>query len=248
MRIISLGWGVQSFTLAAMSALGELPPVDAAIHADTTHERSDTYDFAAEFTPWLETRGVRVVVVQDTKAAAEVLNPHRKNLYAPFYTNDGGQLKRQCTDRWKVTPIHRWVRAHMKRGEIAEQWLGISLDEIKRIKSPKVKYVTNLYPLVDKRMTRAACEQWLRDHGLPVPPKSACVFCPFHSSYAWRTLNDADRVRAIQVDEAIRRARPKRLTFAAESRRPLTQVFAGHDAQDEFAIDQSDECTGHCFV
>jgi hypothetical protein len=31
---ISLGWGVQSFTLAAMVALGELPPVDVAIHAD----------------------------------------------------------------------------------------------------------------------------------------------------------------------------------------------------------------------
>ena len=33
MKIISLGWGVQSFTLAAMVALGELEPVDFAIHA-----------------------------------------------------------------------------------------------------------------------------------------------------------------------------------------------------------------------
>ena len=32
MRVISLGWGVQSFTLAAMAALGDIPPVDAAIH------------------------------------------------------------------------------------------------------------------------------------------------------------------------------------------------------------------------
>ena len=38
MRVISLGWGVQSFTLAAMVALGELEPIDAAIHADTTHD------------------------------------------------------------------------------------------------------------------------------------------------------------------------------------------------------------------
>ena len=27
LRIISLGWGVQSWTLAAMAALGEIPPV-----------------------------------------------------------------------------------------------------------------------------------------------------------------------------------------------------------------------------
>ena len=35
------GLGVQSFALAAMSALGVLPPVDAAVHADTSHERSE---------------------------------------------------------------------------------------------------------------------------------------------------------------------------------------------------------------
>lgn len=63
MKIISLGWGVQSFTLAAMVALGELEPVDYAIHADTTHEFSGTYEFAAKWTPWLAERGVRVVTV-----------------------------------------------------------------------------------------------------------------------------------------------------------------------------------------
>ena len=63
MKIISLGWGVQSFTLAAMVALGELEPVDFAIHADTTHESALTYEFASRWTPWLQKRGVVVVVV-----------------------------------------------------------------------------------------------------------------------------------------------------------------------------------------
>ena len=35
---LSLGWGVQSWTIAAMAALEELPPIDLAIHADTGHE------------------------------------------------------------------------------------------------------------------------------------------------------------------------------------------------------------------
>ena len=56
MNAISLGWGVQSWTLAAMSALGELPRVDVAIHADTTHERSNTYAFAAVWCAWLAHR------------------------------------------------------------------------------------------------------------------------------------------------------------------------------------------------
>jgi hypothetical protein len=38
MRVLSLGWGVQSFTLAAMSALGDLPLLDYAVHADTGYE------------------------------------------------------------------------------------------------------------------------------------------------------------------------------------------------------------------
>jgi 3'-phosphoadenosine 5'-phosphosulfate sulfotransferase (PAPS reductase)/FAD synthetase len=63
MKILSLGWGVQSFTLAAMVALGELEPIDYAIHADTTHESALTYEFADRWREWLEDRGVLVVVV-----------------------------------------------------------------------------------------------------------------------------------------------------------------------------------------
>lgn len=37
LKVLSLGWGVQSWTLAAMVALKELPPVDYAVHADTRH-------------------------------------------------------------------------------------------------------------------------------------------------------------------------------------------------------------------
>ena len=37
--VLSLGWGVQSWTIAAMAALGELPRFDAALHADATWDR-----------------------------------------------------------------------------------------------------------------------------------------------------------------------------------------------------------------
>lgn len=74
MIALSLGWGVQSFALAAMSALGELPKVDVAIHADTTHEREATYAFAAQWTPWLEARGVHVAtVINDGREGTDVV-------------------------------------------------------------------------------------------------------------------------------------------------------------------------------
>jgi len=109
---ISLGWGVQSFTLAAMSALGELPRVDVAIHADTTHERAGTYAHAAKYTPWLEGLGVRVVTVRD--AARELGQNKKKGGRAvvdipAFAVGDGvnGQIRRQCTGDWKIAPIRR---------------------------------------------------------------------------------------------------------------------------------------------
>ena len=48
---LALGWGVQSFTIAAMCALGEIIGLTLAIHADTGHESSFTYDFARPLDP-----------------------------------------------------------------------------------------------------------------------------------------------------------------------------------------------------
>ena len=79
---VSLGWGVQSWTLAAMVALGELPPIDVAVHADTGHEASGTYSHAEKWTLWLGERGVKVVTVtaenteaiQDWAGSQSVMN------------------------------------------------------------------------------------------------------------------------------------------------------------------------------
>ena len=158
MRVISLGWGVQSWGLAAMSALGVLPPVDAAIHADTTHERSETYSFAERWTPWLEERGVRVVTVQgwtrylapyDVMPTPESI---RQTLLPVFTTwpngADSGTMHRQCTGHWKIRPIKRYLQAH-RHGTQAEQWIGITLDEVTRMRQPDVQYISNAYPFIE---------------------------------------------------------------------------------------------------
>lgn len=38
-----------------------------------------------------------------------------------------------------------------------------------------------LYPLVDLQMDRAACQTYIRQTGLPLPPPSNCMMCPFLS-------------------------------------------------------------------
>ena len=249
MKIISLGWGVQSFTLAAMVALGELPPVDAAVHADTTHERTATYEFANNWTQWLEKHGIRVVVVDDSEAAKHIYTGEM----IPAYTqNNGssGQAIRSCTQRWKIAPLRRWLQAN-RNGKQVEMWLGISLDEVQRMKESNVKYIRNVYPLIDRRMSRHDCKLWLERHGLQVPPRSACVFCPFHSRAEWRNLRDnapLDWEKAKYIDRKIRNARPPYDLFLTDQRVPLEQADLDSETDKGQLSLWDNECEGVCGI
>lgn len=258
MKVISLGWGVQSFTLAAMVALGELEPVDAAIHADTTHESILTYQFAARWTPWLVERGVRVTTIKPDRA--DVVFPEFKNrVEIPAFTigknGENGQAHRQCTGNWKIEPIKRylsqklWLLGLSKTPGVVEQWIGISLDEWQRMKENKVKYIKNRWPLIEKRMTRQDCEKWLRSHDLEVPPKSACTFCPYHNQADWRRIKNTpkDWAEALATDNLIRNATPGGI-FIHPSRKPLVDVdFRTAEEKGQLSLwDQ--ECEGICGV
>ena len=250
MRVINLGWGVQSFTLVAMVALGELEPVDVALHADTTHEFSGTYEFAKKWTPWLENRGVRVVTVFNPRPNA--LDNGWGWIDMPTFSisPDGhiGQSQRQCTSQWKILPMRRWLQSNRNRESI-EQWIGISLDEFQRMKESDVKYITHRWPLIEKKMTRADCVKWLEAHSLEIPPRSACVFCPFHNTAEWRKIKASkpDWEEAVRVDNAIRNVQDRRL-FIHPSRKPLEKVdFRTAEEKGQLSL-WDNECSGICGV
>jgi hypothetical protein len=257
MKIISLGWGVQSFTLAAMVALGELEPIDAAIHADTTHESKLTYEFADRWRGWLEERGVRVVTV--VNKISNAIDNGWGWPSAPFFTinpdRSKGQIQRQCTFEWKIANIRRWEQSNRKK-EPVEQWIGISWDESLRMRESGVKYITHRWPLIEKHMTRHNCENWLRAHDLEVPEKSACTFCPFHSTAEWRRIKRTpeDWAEAVAVDEAVRNVKPPNSMFVHPSRKPLelvdlrTEVEKGQISLWDKGNSWDNECSGICGV
>lgn len=248
---LSLGWGVQSFTIAAMAALGEIEMPDVAIHADTTHEASGTYAFAREWTPWLEARGVRVVTVANHDQMDMIDKWGGVRIPAYVITPKGdGQVHRQCTGEWKISPMRRWLQAN-RAGRPVEQWIGISLDEYQRMKDSDVKYIENRWPLIEKRMTRAACAIWLERHNLPIPPKSSCVFCPYHDQAAWRAMKLADGPdwqKAVEVDAAIRKVRPPYDLYLHPARKPLTEIDMRNEADRGQLSLWDAECTGICGV
>ena len=229
---LSLGWGVQSFTIAAMTALGLLPPIDMAIHADTSHELAATYQHAEKWTPWLEAKGLKVVTVSAPEEVLDITAANRSGVFIPAYTvshatGKPGQLSRQCTDRWKIRPIHNHLKTIVgkrPRPGAVRAILGISLDEWHRTRTSSVKYIENEYPLVDLRITRGDCITWLAAQGLDIPPKSACVFCPYHSTSFWKTIKKAagpDWAKAASIDESLRARRPGHNAYIHRAALPL---------------------------
>jgi hypothetical protein len=99
LRILSLGAGVQSTTLALMVARGEIEPMlDCAIFADTQSEPASVY----KHLDWLETQlPFPVYRVTAGSLRAEIFGAmrgeNRMDARPPFFTRAGGMLRRQCT-------------------------------------------------------------------------------------------------------------------------------------------------------
>ena len=262
MRVLSLGWGVQSWTLAAMAALGEIEAVDFAIHADTTHEGSGTYAHAERWTPWLEKRGLHVVTVKpDDPSPVDKFGGVMIPAYTTDATGGSGIIRRQCTNSWKIKPIRKQLRSmlpgHPKPGDI-DLILGISWDEALRIRDSDVKYISHQYPLVEQRIRRMDCIQWLEQHDLPVPPKSSCVFCPYRDKRSWAGLKRTggeDWEHALEVDSFIRHKRTKGEgleLFVHSYRKPLPEAITIPEdigAQQLNLLDTAASCdSGFCFT
>ena len=265
LKILSLGWGVQSWTLATMAALGEIPKPDYAVHADTTHEMAGTYSHAKKWTPWLEERGIPVVTVQAAEklVATAEWEKYPEGLKIPAYsielkTGSEGQIRRECTTDWKILPLRRFARSIIGKTspECVEMWMGISLDEWQRMRTADVKYIKNIYPLVDRRLSRSHCVGWLEQQGLDIPPKSACTFCPYHNKDHWKRLKQAggaDWDEAVAVDGLIRNLGTGRGSefqhYVHNSRLPLEQAVRIPEDYGAHQIEMDIPCdSGHCFV
>lgn len=224
LRILSLGAGVQSSTLLLMACHGE-EQIDAAIFADTGWEPAWVYEHLAELEHQAKAAGIPVYRVGLKTLRQDALDDKTMS-WQPLYSvgpNGLEQLKRQCTRNYKIRPVRRKV-VELNGGtrRQVEQLVGISLDEFQRMRDSDVQYIRNVYPLVDKRMTRADCVTWLKGHGYPVPRKSSCIGCPLHTNREWRNIRDDPEswADAVDFDERIRDVR---------SRTRQQQVFIHRD-------------------
>lgn len=266
LRVLSLGAGVQSTVAALMSARGDLDPLDCAIFSDTGWEPEEVYrhlDWLEAQLPFPVHRVRRPGPDLGEHAIAIATAPVTRTASPPWYTrNPNGMLPKQCSKEFKTRVIGQQVRRLLglepgKRGPreiVVEQWLGISLDEMQRMKDAEQPFVRNRFPLIEARMTRRDCLRWMEERQYPRPPKSSCIFCPYRTIPQWRAMRDHapnDWARAVAFDHAIRPGFHGMQGEAFVQRQcvPLDQVDLSTPAergQVEFGF--LDECEGMCGV
>jgi hypothetical protein len=266
-NFLSLGAGVQSSTLALMAAHGEIGPMpDAAIFADTQAEPESVY----RWLDWLETQLPfpvhRVSTGSLTETSLRVRTSQRSgetylSHNVPAYTiNSNGSLgnyRRQCTDKHKLVPLLRETDK-LRNGKACTVWIGISWDEMQRMKDSRREGVQHRWPLIELRMTREKCKEWMQMRGYPMPPRSACTYCPYHSNREWRRLRDEDPKSwqdAIEYERKLQSAaasvpRLDGIPFLHPSRVPLDQVDLRDPDENQMMLwnTMQNECEGMCGV
>ena len=270
MRILSLGAGVQSTTLALMAAKGEIDPVECAIFADTQSEPKAVYTHlerlraALPFVVHVVSKGSlrqELIDASEGKSGAWCRPP----LYLRNPDGSKGMTRRQCTQDYKLDPMHRKVRelVGVKRGSpgprhvVVEQIIGISIDEATRQRESRFRWIENSYPLVRRGITRAECLEKLAAWGWTDVPKSACTFCPYHSDAMWADMKANDPAAfadAVNIDQRLRSRGLitvlRGVAYLHASRMPLeTLTFKPKktDPQLSFGL-FNQECEGMCGV
>lgn len=269
LHIISLGAGVQSTAMALMAAHGEITPMpDCAIFADTQWEPQAVYDHlrwlmspnVLPYPVYIVTAGnIREDVVASARVGSRTANP-------PFFTKSGvigereGFLRRSCTKEYKIEPITAKIRdliglkprQRAPKTTVVEQWMGISTDEVMRVRQSRVAWISHRWPLIESRKSRSDCLLWMERHGYPRPPKSSCIGCPFHSDEEWRQLRDrpGEWADAIEFDRVVRGGikGTRDQLFVHRSLVPLDQVDLS-TAEDRGQLNLFiNDCEGMCGV
>lgn len=217
--LVAYGMGVDSTAVLVRLHQAGIRP-DAILFADTGSEKQNTYAFQHYMDKWLK----RV----DFPPITTVRYQPKTCKNWPAYTTLGDNCLtnatlpslafgfKSCSMKWKVQPQNKWTdqflpaRLAWQRGQKVLKIIGYDASPKDRkryaiaqgIEDPKYDY---WYPLADWHMSRDDCKVAIADAGLPVPPKSACTFCPASKPEELHALSKRD-LAEIVVMEA--RARP----------------------------------------
>jgi hypothetical protein len=212
---------VQSSVLLLMACSGELEErgwelPEVAVFADTQDEPADVMEWLPLLRMEAHRAGIRLVegtagnLRQDIMDVASGRRARAAN--PPLFVRDkdgkAQMIPRGCTRDYKIRPI----RSELRKLGFGEHrpvvsYLGLTTDEVQRMKPSDVAWASIDWPLIHMGMSRHDCELWLQRNGYPPAPKSACRMCPLRSDAAWRKMKverPDDFAAAVEFDRALR--------------------------------------------
>lgn len=190
-HIFSCGGGVQSTACLVLAAQGKIP-YRTFIFANVGDkaESPATIKYIKEvLKPYAKLHGIEWIEVNKVNRKGEAVDLYddcmnnAKSISIPLHYKDGGLGFRNCTSKWKIQPIAKWIKHNAPECVLG---VGISTDEPQRAKPARDSDgYSKAYPLIELGIDRSMCLQIVKQEGLPQPPKSSCWFCPYHTTEAW---------------------------------------------------------------
>jgi hypothetical protein len=187
------------------------------LFANVGSEKSGTYEFIPHLQAWLACVGFPPLTIVQYKPRLAPYTTIEGNMVANA-TLPGATFGRgSCTVKWKIVPQNKWCnqdplcQATWAKGEKVFKLIGFECTEGYRQSraadkahagkgSPDADKYTWLYPLMEWGWDLERCKQAIADEGMPIPPKSACFFCPNMQPREVHDLSDEERARVIRME------------------------------------------------
>jgi len=201
---LAYGLGVDSTAIIVGWVQRGIRP-DFILFADVGAEKQGTYDYIPIMQEYLKQHNfppVEIVKYQPKFSPYDTIEGNMvMNATLPGATFNRGS----CTDKWKIKPQMKWEKSHVKGRivkaigfEAGEEYRQLRAnDKAHTAKSDRYDY---LYPLIEWGWDRDECKVQIERAGLPIPPKSSCIFCPNLKPHELEELSMEELGRIVRVE------------------------------------------------
>lgn len=239
--VLSYGGGLNSTALLVYIIENKMP-IDLVLFADTGDENHYTYDTVSFYKKYAFEHGIKFEIVKHEPAISLYDYCYSKKITPSRFT-------RNCTKNFKITPMRKYIKQHYGKDVLVTLYIGIDYSESHRIRNSDVKYITNVYPLIDAKIGRQSCITLLQQYNLPVPQKSGCWYCPFKKRREW---DDMLEQKPEIFDKAIRLEQNSKYypdASALLSHMPLIKIKNRMKDQTKlYDFEQTCDVSGSCFL
>lgn len=264
MEIFSYGGGWQSNAALVLAAEGKIRyRTFVFCNVGEDSENPGTLAYVRDHArPYAAAHGLEFVELQKIRRTGEPdtvlqwVRRAKRSIPIPVRMANGAPGNRSCTETFKIKLVAAWAR---RQGATAENpasiGIGFTVDEIDRVggRPPEPGTVKD-YPLLDLKLRRQDVPAIIERARLPMPPKSACWFCPEQRLSQWQTRREEQPDLFDEACKLEAECQDKRAALGKDpvyfSRRLLPlEVAIPRGTQALFASEDDGSCeSGYCFT